>query len=75
MHYFGSPAGLWILYSERPSDDPRFPFGTIDFAHQLPPDVALDLDLMPLGQVNPGCAIDRAAFSGPATRRDHPTRR
>jgi hypothetical protein len=51
VRYVGSPAGPWILYSERPSDDPCFPFGTIDFPHEGPVDLARVLDLVPLGRV------------------------
>ncbi|MCC6180038.1 MAG: hypothetical protein IT305_32390 [Chloroflexi bacterium] len=46
VHLLDSPAGAWILYSERTSDDPRFPFGTLDFPRDLPEDIARQLDLV-----------------------------
>lgn len=46
VHYLESPAGDWILYSERSSDDPRFPFGTLDFPYELPEDIARQLELV-----------------------------
>jgi hypothetical protein len=51
VHYLGSPAGPWILYSERRSEDPRFPFGTVDFPHELPEDLARQLDLVLIATV------------------------
>ncbi len=45
VHYLGSAAGRWILFSERQSEDPRFPFGTIDFPREVPAHIAADLDL------------------------------
>ncbi|MCC6175209.1 MAG: hypothetical protein IT305_07905 [Chloroflexi bacterium] len=46
VHYLTGPASDWILFSERRSSDPRFPFGTIDFARELPEHVAQALDLL-----------------------------
>lgn len=46
VHLLHSPVGAWILYSERTSNDPRFPFGTLDFPRELPEDVARQLDLV-----------------------------
>ena len=42
----------WIVFSDRPSDDPRFPHGTIDYAREIPESIAVAVDLVPLGKVN-----------------------
>ncbi|MCC6174428.1 MAG: hypothetical protein IT305_03900 [Chloroflexi bacterium] len=52
VHYLQSPAGAWILFSERPSDDPQFPFGTLDFARKLPEDIAHQLDLVLVAELD-----------------------
>lgn len=45
----------WILFSDRPSDDPRCRrFGTFDCAVELSPRTATQFSLVPLGQVDDG---------------------
>lgn len=51
VHYLTTSVSGWILYSERSTDDPRFPFGTIDYSHPLPDDEARCHELEPLGVV------------------------
>lgn len=42
----------WILFSDRPSDDPRFrTFGTFDCAVELSPTTVKQFSLVPLGMV------------------------
>lgn len=54
VHYLGTPVDGWILYSERRADDPRFPFGTVDFPLPLPDDDAQQHHLEFIGCVRPG---------------------
>jgi hypothetical protein len=51
VHYLGTSVADWILYSERHGEDPRFPFGTVDYPRPLPEEEARRHELEPLGMV------------------------
>jgi hypothetical protein len=50
-HHLETSANDWIMQSERPSVDLRFPFGTVDYPRELTEDEVLALAIIPLGQV------------------------
>lgn len=64
VSYLATPVSGWILYSERRIDDPRFPFGTIDYPRELTDAEARQHVLEPLGIVR----SEMVAASPPATR-------
>jgi len=50
-HHLETSANDWIMYSERPSNDSRFPFGTVDYPREPPEEEVRALVIIPLGQV------------------------
>lgn len=50
----GTPAG-WVTFSDRPSDDPRCPFGTLDYPRELTPDEVKAFQLVDFGVVGYPC--------------------
>jgi hypothetical protein len=51
VHHLETSANDWFMRSECPSDDPRFPFGTVDYPRELTADEVRELVIIPLGQV------------------------
>jgi len=56
VYHLASPANDWIMYSERPSTDARFPFGTAEYPRELSEHETRTLQLVPLGQVTASTA-------------------
>lgn len=52
-HGPGSTIDDFIIYSHRPSTDPRCPHGEVDYPREIPEEIARRLNLVPLGRVAP----------------------
>lgn len=53
----GVPRG-WITFSDRPSTDPRCPFGTVDYPAPLSDFEVSQLSLIDFGQVDDGSSAE-----------------
>ncbi len=56
VYHLETPANDWIMYSERPTTEARFPFGTVEYPRELSEHETRTLRLVPLGQVTASAA-------------------